>query len=191
MKLLLLTVFTGIVSVVIAQTENQIRSHYQEINQKITESKQSGFEGPLYCNEWTTNKNGKSWPAVGIYRQTTEFWYNDDPGHIPAIERNPLIVLEKVNGTTTSSALTINEEFLFQNGKLVFYFKHEGEEGLNIETRLYFNSKGLFKSSVKANGKELSASDFLQQEYKDFKPNSAFAVKEAKRYQDLFVKSMK
>lgn len=173
-----------------AQTETQIKTHYQDINKKITESTQQGYQGPLYCNEWTTNKNGKSWPAVGTYRQTTEFWYNDDPAHIPAKERNPLNVLEKINITTTSSALTTNEEFLFLNGKLVFYYKHEGEEGLNIETRLYFNAKGLFKSSVKANGSELSAADFQKEEFKLFRPDAVAVMKLAKDYQALFVKSM-
>lgn len=190
MKFFLLALFISLSSMAIAQTETQIRTHYQDINKKITESKEQGFEGSLYCNEWTTNKNGKSWPAVGIYKETTEFWYDDDPNHIPASERNPKNVLQKINISRTSSHLKTNEEYLFQNGRLVFYYRHEGEEGNEWETRMYFNTKGMFKSSLKANGKELTTKDFLKEEYKDFKPNSIYTLKQAKEYQDLFVKSM-
>jgi len=56
---------------------------------------------------------------------------------------------------------------------------------------MYFNTKGiLFKSSVKANGKELTTKDFLTEDYKDFKPNAIATMADGKKYQDLFVKSM-
>lgn len=174
-----------------AQTETSIRSHYTEVNKKIAESIEQGFEGSLYHNQCITNKNGKSWPAVGIYADTTNFWYDDDPNHLPVSERNPKNVLLKVNISRRSSHLMTNEEYLYKDGKLLFYYSHEGEEGNEWETRAYFNSKGImFKSSVKANGKELTASDFLTEEYKDFKPNSLNIQKNGKEYQELFVKSM-
>ncbi len=174
-----------------AQTEISIRNHYTEINKKITESIEQGFEGPLYNNQWVTNKNGKSWPAVGIYTETTDFWYNDPPDHLPASERNPKNVLLKVNISRKASHLMTNEEYLYKDGKLLFYYSHEGEEGNEWETRMYFNSKGImFKSSVKANGKELTAKDFLTEEYKDFKPNAVATMADGKKYQELFVKSM-
>ena len=73
--------------IISAQTEADIRSHYTEVNKKIAESIEHGFEGSLYNNHWETNKNGKSWPAVGLYSETTDFWYDDDPNHLPATER--------------------------------------------------------------------------------------------------------
>ncbi len=162
-----------------------------EVNKQIAESIEHGYEGPLYNNQWITNKNGRSWPAVGIYTETTDFWYDDDPNHIPAIERNPKNVLLKVNVTRKSSHLMSNEEYLYKDGKLLFYYSHEGEEGNEWETRIYFNTKGvLFKSSVKANGKELTAKDFLTEEYKDFKPIGTTIMAAGKKYQELFVKSM-
>jgi len=174
-----------------AQSEVEIRNHYQDINKKITESKEQGYEGSLYCNEWVANKNGKSWPAVGIYQETVQFWYDDDPNHLPASERNPKNVLMKVNISGKASALTTNEEYLFQNGKLVFYFRHEGEEGNEWETRVYYNNKGSsFKSSVKANGKELTAKDFLTDEYRNFKPKPLSIMAEGRKLQELFIKSM-
>lgn len=174
-----------------AQTEADIRKNYTEVNKQIAESIEHGFEGPLYSNQWVTNKNGKSWPAVGIYTETTDFWYDDDPNHLPATERNPKNVLLKVNITRKASHLMTNEEYLYKDGKLLFYYSHEGEEGNEWETRVYFNSKGiLFKSSVKTNGKELTAKDFATEEYKDFKPNPTSVMTNGKKYQNLFVKSM-
>jgi hypothetical protein len=174
-----------------AQTEADIRKHYTEVNKKITESIEQGFEGPLYNNQWVTNKNGKSWPAVGLYSETTDLWYDDDPNHLPATERNPKNVLLKVNISRKASHLMTNEEYLYKDGKLLFYYCQQGEEGNEWETRVYFNSKGImFKSSVKANGKELTVKDFLTEDYKDFKPNAAAIMADGKKHQDLFVKSM-
>jgi hypothetical protein len=191
MKKLLLFIFICSSLFVTAQTETSIRAHYTETNKQITESIEQGFEGPLYNNQWVNNKNGKSWPAVGLYAETTDFWYDDDPNHLSPSERNPKKVLLKVNISRKSSHLGTNEEYLFKDGKLLFYYSHEGEEGSEWETRVYFNNQGVaFKTSVKANGKELSAKDLLTEEFKGLKPNSAGIMANAKKYQDLFVKSM-
>jgi hypothetical protein len=174
-----------------AQSETDIRNHYSEVNKKITESIEQGFEGSLYNNHWETNKNGKSWPAVGRYSEITDFWYDDDPNHLPATERNPKNVLLKVNMTRKAAGFQISEEYLFKNGKLLFYYSNQAEEGSIVETRLYFNNKGvMFKSSVKANEKELTAKDFLDADYKEFKPAPVAVKTAALKYQDLFVKSM-
>ena len=88
------------------------------------------------------------------------------------------------------SHLMTSEEYLYKNGKLVFYYSNEGEEGKQWETRIYFNAKGIFKSSVKADGKELTTKEFATEEYKDFKPKPARILQYGKKYQDLFVKQM-
>ena len=191
MKRFLLFLFISQSLLVMAQTETSIRAHYTDVNKKIEESIAQGFEGPLYNNQWVNNKNGRSWPAVGNFSETVDFWYDDPPEHLSAAERNPKNVLLKVTINRKASHLGSNEEFLFKDGKLLFYFLNEGEEGNEWETRVYYNSKGIaFKTSVKANGKELTAKDFLTEEYKDFKPNPAKILLNAKKYQDLFVKSM-
>lgn len=191
MKKLILTVLAGLPLLLYAQTETEIRNHYTEVNRRITESIEQGFEGPLYQNQWVSNKNGRSWPAVGLYNETVDFWYDDPPNHLPASERNPKNVLLKINIVRKSSHLMTNEEYLFKDGKLLFYFSHEGEEGNEWQTRVYYNSKGIaFKTSVKANGKELAAKDFLTEEYRDFKPNPVHIMNQARKWQDLFVKSM-
>ncbi|MBI5858011.1 MAG: hypothetical protein HZB42_10250 [Sphingobacteriales bacterium] len=174
-----------------AQTETDIRNHYTEVNKQIAESIEHGFEGSLYNNHWETNKNGKSWPAVGNYSEITDFWYDDDPNHLPVTERNPKNVLSKVNMTRKAAGFQLSEEYLFKDGKLLFYYSLQAEEGSMVETRLYFKNNGaMFKSSVKANELELTPKDFLAPDYKEFKPNPGVILSEAKAFQDLFVKSM-
>ncbi|MBC7875309.1 MAG: hypothetical protein H7Y01_15010 [Ferruginibacter sp.] len=191
MKKIFFLVFIGQSFFATAQTETSIRNHYTAINKQITESIEQGFEGPLYNNQWVSNKNGRSWPAVGNYTETTDFWYDDPPDHLSAAERNPKNVLVKINVTRKASHLMTNEEYLYKDGKLLFYYNNEGEEGNQWETRVYFTVKGvMLKSSVKANGKELTAKDFTTEEYKDFKPNPVKVMANGKKYQDLFVKSM-
>lgn len=190
MKKIIFSLFFIFPLICLAQTESEIRKYYADVNKKITESVEQGFEGPLYNNQWVTNKNNRSWPAVGIYNETTDFWYDDVPDHLPVSERNPRTVLLKVNISRKSSHLITNEEYLYKDGKLLFFYSHEGEEGNEWETRIYFNHKGVaFKSSVKANGKELTTQDFLTEEYKDFKPDPVNIMAVAKELQDLFVKS--
>ena len=174
----------------VAQTETDIRDHYQDVNKRIASSKDHGFEGELYCNEFVSNKYSKSWPALGIYNETTEFWYDDDPNHLSPQDRDPKITLLKVAVARKSAQLTTNEEYLYKNGKLVFYYSKEGEEGRERETRIWFNTKGMFKSSVKADGKELSPKDLATAEYSDFKPRTTVVLKDGKRYQELYLKHM-
>ena len=173
-----------------AQTEADIKKHYQEVNKQIAESIEHGYEGSLYNDQWVTNKNSKSWPAVGNYNETTDLWYDDNPNHLPAAERDPKTVLVKIMVARKDSHLMTSEEYLYKNGKLIFYYSNEGEEGKQWETRIYFNAKGMFKSSVKADGRELTAKDFTTEEYKDFKPNASMILARGKKYQELFIKSM-
>ncbi len=175
----------------VAQTEAEIRKHYADVNEQIAASVKLGMEGPLYNNEWVANRFLRSWPAVGIYQETTDFWYDDSPDHISTTERNPKTVLLKVTIMQKASDRRFNEEYLYRNGKLLFYFFQEGEETAVSETRLYFNNKGvLFKSSVKANGKELTTKELATEQYKDLKPNPLLIRTQAAKLQDLFVKSM-
>lgn len=191
MKPILLLIILACPLTTLAQTEQDIRKHYTEVNKQIESSVENGYEGPLFNNEWTHNKNGKSWPAVGLFSEKMNFWYEDDPNHLPAAERHPKNVLVKVNIVRTSSHLNTFEEYLYKDGRLLFFYSQLGEEGNAWATRVYFNNKGVaFKSSVKLNDKELNAKDFLAEEYRDLKPNPAAIMNNAKKYQDLFVKSM-
>ena len=176
----------------IAQTEVEIRKHYQEVNKQISQSIVQGYEGPLYHNQWVVNKTGKSWPAVGLYADTTNFWYDDDPGHLSAADRNPKMVLLKVEVSTRRSADVMSgEEYLFKNGVLFFYYSYWGEENTATETRAYFSNRGvMFKNMVKVNGKELSIKELATGEQSDAKPNAKTILVAGKKYQELFVKQM-
>lgn len=174
-----------------AQTETTIRNHYTDVNKQIAESIEHGFEGPLYNNQWVANKNGRSWPAVGNYTETTDFWYDDPPDHNSAPERNSKNVLLKVNISRKASHLMTSEEYLYKDGKLLFYYAHEGEEGKEWETKIWFNTREImFKSIVKEGGKKLTKKDLANPEYSDFKPKPLNVLRYGKKYQDLFVKSM-
>ena len=190
MKIYFLSILYFFPFITTAQTEADIKKHYLDINKQITESIEHGYEGSLYNNEWVTNKNSKSWPAVGNYNETIDFWYDDDPNHLPASDRNPKNVLVKVMVSRKASHLLTSEEYLYKNGKLVFYYSNEGEEGRQWETRIYFNPKGMFKSIVKVDGKELTAKELATAEYSDSKPKPASIFLDGKKYQDLFVKQM-
>jgi hypothetical protein len=173
-----------------SQTEADIRKHYNEVNEQIKESIEQGFEGPLYQNQFVINKNGRSWPAVGNYSDTVNFWYDDPPDHLPASERNPKGVLLKVTNSRLASGFRAIEEYLYKDGKLLFYYSFEAEEGKKWETRVWFNKKGVaFKLLVKENDKELSAKELASAAYSDQKHNAAGIMKNAKNYQLLFLQS--
>lgn len=179
--------------IISAQTETDIRIHYTEVNKQIEESIQQGYEGPLYQNQLVVNKNGKSWRAVGRFADTVSFWYSDVPGFSGATETDPKNVLLKVTLSRSASDFRLYEEYLYKNGRLVFYYSYAAGEGeINVsEARTYFNNKGvMFKNIVKADGKELSVKDFALEKYKDLKPNPAAIMAGSKKYQDLFIKSM-
>ena len=188
MKKLLLALLLISPAIALAQTEADIRKYYQEINAKIAESVASGYEGPLYQNRWVTNSNGKSWPAVGLFTDTVDCWYDDPPDHLPASQRDPKQVLIKVVVNGISSDLYRHEEFLFKNGVLLFYFSDDKEEGMGIETRVWFNNKGVaIKKNVRANELEIKPNE---PEYKDIAPNVTRILQRAKKFQEAFVKSM-
>ena len=173
----------------IAQSENDIRSHYNKVNNQIKESIEKGYEGPLYQNQLIINKSSKSWPAVGYYSDTTDFWYYDTPDHNP--ERNPKTTLVKVTTSRRIAAdIKTSQEFLYNDGKLVFYYSYWAEENSLYETRVYYNNTIAFKKSVKKNGIELSAKDLSTKELSDLKPNSSSIISEANKFQELFLKSM-
>lgn len=190
MKLIIVPFIVSLSLQATAQTEAEIRQHYQSVNEQIAAAREQGYEGPLYCNETIVNRHGRSWPAVGIFQKTVHYWYDDDPNHIPAAERDPRKVLQKVEIRLKASAYTSSEEYLFMNGRLVFFYRHEGEEGQEWETRLYFNTKGVFKSLVTQNGKEMSLKELNTAEFTGEKPTITRIQKEARQYQDLFLKSM-
>ncbi len=192
MKRFLFLIILSVSLAASAQSEADIRSYYDDLNKRISEAMKHGYEGGLYNNQWITNKTGTSWPAVGIYADTTDFWYNDPPDHIDSSERDPKTVLLKVIESSKAAADLRNYwEYTFKDGKLLFYYAYSLEGNDRWETRAWFNNKGfMFKSSVKFSGKELSEKDLISEQYKDRKPDAKQIMAAGKKYQGLFVKSM-
>lgn len=176
--------------VTVAQTETAIHSYYDEVNKKIIESIEEDIEGPLYNNQWITNNHKKNWPAVGFYADTTNFWYNDPPDHIDEGTK-PETVLQKVTISQRATYYYSKEEYLFKEGKLLFYSSWLTEGGDNWETKFYYSNDGsLLKSIIKLNDEQLSKSALASNEYKDILSDYTYIFNNGKKYQDLFVKSM-
>lgn len=106
---------------------DDIRRIYKETNDRIADTDGGG----VFVTELAVNKNGASYPAVGIYNSTARFYYTYGDR-----ERNPYPDrLLKVAVTTNRSAATESREFLFDTGgRLVFYF----EKVADAERRIYF-----------------------------------------------------
>lgn len=114
----------------------RIRAIYKEVNSAIATCNAAPEEPcGYYLNSLTLNKQGQPWPAVGIFTETTDFWYvrvdNED---------EPEYVLRKVNIKTARSNRTESEEYLFdEEGHLLFFFlKSTGNEAESQELRFYF-----------------------------------------------------
>lgn len=173
-----------------AQTESEIRNHYNEVNQQIKKSLTDGYEGPFYHNQWITNKNGTSWPAVGMYEAVTDFWYTYPPDIIDENE-NPSSVLLKVTVMNRSTSYRSEEEYLFQNGHLVFFYSRLDEGGDILELSYYFDSKGNSLSEIiRYNEKELVKNDTLLEPYKDVIILPEKIILTGKKLQDMFLVSM-
>lgn len=123
----------------------KIRQLYTETNDKIAKSKLPMEEGwgNLYSTEININSNNGSWRAVGNYANKIIFWYYDQPGFQEDENKSDLIVLKKIEIYTTAAAGKYNEEYLYEDGKLVFYYKTSNQ--LEIELRYYFWNEKLFR----------------------------------------------
>ncbi len=191
MHKVLLLVFISLPFSATAQTEAEISKHRLEIIKNIEASIEQGFEGSLYNNRLIINKTGKSWPAVGVYSDSIDFWYNDPPDHLSAEERDPVSVLVRVETCRQSSTLHTDEDYFYKEGNLFFYYEYKSQDNKEWETFIYFDkNKMAISSVVKTDGKNLTGKDFtIYPEYAKLEPDIASIFAEAKRYQDLFFKT--
>lgn len=123
-----------------------IRAHYTEVNDNITKSKMPDGGG-LYSTDLIVNSNNGSWRAVGNYSNKIVFWYNDQPGFQEDQSKPDNSVLQKIEISTTAAIWVSSEEYLYKDGKLVFYYKtdNQGEDGAKQEFRYYFWDGKLFR----------------------------------------------
>ncbi len=158
-----------------------IRTLYAETNEKIVKSKLPNEEGwgNLYSNELVINSNNGSWRAVGNYSNKIVFWYTDQPGFQEEQNKSELSVLIKTEINTTASVGQYHEEYLYDDGKLVFYYKTSsyGDEPKQ-EWRYYFVEGKLFRYQEN------------QELIKDFSKSGATDVlKKSESLQKLFIQT--
>lgn len=190
MKRFCLLVLGLIVSIFsFAQSVNEIQQYNEAINQQVAQSLAEKYDGPLYHNQWVTNKDSASWPVVGMYSATTDFWYNYPPDILDEND-NRDSVLVKINATQRSISYWQNETFLFQKGKLLLYTYRLDEGGDVLEQSIYFSLSGkLLQQVIFFNEKEIPLNDNSLEPYQNIlmKPETAIAT--AKKLTGLFVHS--
>ena len=146
--LLLLVFFYSAVAYGQEDKLKKIKTLYAETNAKIAKSKLPDEEGwgNLYSTELLVNANNGSWRACGNYTNKIVFWYNDQPGCQEDQNLPNNSVLVKIEIKTSCAALTFTEEYLYDQGKLVFCFKTDnlGDKSLQ-EFRYYIADRKLFR----------------------------------------------
>lgn len=140
--LLLSVAFSGSLA---SQSEGQkliidrIRSHYAWVNEGIDDAQRENVaeKGTFHSNRLAINHNKNAWPGVGQYQRVTTFWYDREPS-IARLQDEPLAIgLLKVVVTSQVSAVKSYQEYLYEQGRLVFAFLRD-EEG---ETRVYYSAQ--------------------------------------------------
>ena len=125
-----------------------IRELYARTNEaiRLARAKEIGEAVPLYCNETVTNRYDGSWRAVGNYSRKAAFWYSDQPEFARYQNAPEESVLVKVEVQETAAVRSLAEEYLFDKGELVFYFRRsKAGESTPIEERFYFHGKKLIR----------------------------------------------
>ncbi len=129
-----------------SQQISHIRKYYTDVNAEIEQSKKAGYDGSLYCNIIKINSYDASWRAVGKYGENTEFWYADDPFFIKEnLDEDPFSVLKKIVINYKASGMQRYEEYLFEDGYIVFIFIDDKTGAEPIEERYYFNKGKLIQ----------------------------------------------
>jgi hypothetical protein len=125
-----------------------IRELYTRTNESIrlAQAKKTGEGGPLYCNEVVTNRYDASWRAVGNYSRKAAFWYSDQPDFARYENLQEEAVLVKVEIEEVAAVRSVAEEYLFDKGELVFYYRKSKAGGSAPgEERLYFRDKKMIR----------------------------------------------
>jgi hypothetical protein len=142
-----------------------IQKRYSEVRARIElalKAEKEGVGAGLYATELVTNSHNAPWRAVGNYRKVITFWYTDQPDFAVNDNLPPEGVLIKIDVRIEASVRRENEEYLFDKGKVVFYFHRVqyGDEPAQ-ETRFYFRDgkvvRALSGTKILENGPAASA----------------------------------
>ncbi len=119
----------------------------QEAIKLALQAEKEGGDAGLYATELVVNSHKGPWRAVGNYSRAVTFWFADQPEFAAAEGRSPESVLVKVDVRTVAAARMETEEFLFDDGKPVFYFRRAPSGGEKpLETRYYWKGGQLVRS---------------------------------------------
>lgn len=143
-----LFLFTVLLAVVAAQeTADQkverIRKVYAETSSKVEKVEEGGEEdrkGGVAVNELVVNAAGKSWPAVGNFKEVYRFYYEED-GENPYPSK-----LLKITVVTEAAARKYIVEYVYSpSGSLIFYFERSEDDDNPLERRVYFEGEKAFR----------------------------------------------
>jgi len=140
----------------------RIRELYTRTNEAIRSAvaKKSGEDQTLYCNEVVTNRYDGAWRAVGNYSRREVFWYTDQPEFARYENLPEESVLVKVEIKETAAVRSVAEEYLFDTGDLVFYYRRtKAGETAPWEERLYFQDKKMIRRLGEPTGEGFEPSD--------------------------------
>ncbi|MBL4593376.1 MAG: hypothetical protein JKX68_06120 [Flavobacteriales bacterium] len=156
-----------------------IHTYYKTISKQIEACKKTKKDTSclLYCNTNITNSGNNEWTGSGNYKKEVQFWYEDNPKQCDSCGENGVNVLKKVISSEQAGLTTYYKEFLYDDGKLTFYYiKITGEQQIE-EYRYYYQNDILIKHieiGNTMNGEEaakrfkeliLQKSKFLQKEF--------------------------
>jgi hypothetical protein len=110
-------------------------------------AEKEGVGAGLYATDIVMNSHNASWRAVGNYSKKITFWFTDQPEFAVHEDLPPEGVLAKIDVKVAAAVRRENEEYLFDRGRLVFFFGRlqYGSEPA-AETRLYFQDGRLIKA---------------------------------------------
>ncbi len=150
-----------------------IRDVYKQVNKRIKECNELEEEYDycgFYKSEVVINANNQPWRAVGEYQKREAYWHTDDPGMAESMEVDPATMLSKVVAKTEST-YQLYEEYLFEEGQLIFYYyKFEYPDKPVEEIRLYFKDNELVSSIIQSEDQE--DDDFLERYTKMVQKNA-------------------
>ena len=156
-------------------TPAEIDRHHQELNQvleKCSEEEPCGY----YLNQVVHNAKSDPWPAVGIFRSFTNFWWEADE-----TEEGRMSKLAKIKIVTERSARIEQETFLFDDQQTLVYYRFKmGEAGeVGQDITFYFSNQKVidYRESVSDEEKD----------YQQWTREDASRIREmAKRLKELF-----
>ncbi len=166
-----------------AQNEvSEIRSYYNTIGKQIIQCKTDKENCQLYSNLNITNTGNLSWRASGTYKKEVQFWYNDSPRNCEECGKEGINVLKKVMSSEIAGLYTTYKEWLYKDGKLIFYYiKTTGEK--TEEYRYYYQDDSLIK--------HLETGNTIKSDDKSIKIYSEMILQKAKILQQQFLLNFK